>query len=201
LVNDFVMILEGQENNQQVRLFAAVLLPEHVLFALNRAQALIAESLKYSSRKIPHENLHVTMSFFGNVQQSKLSALKSILAQVKCKKISIKVEKIEARRHGGRAGGLIWARIADHQDLSCLKAAIDQAVFFDKEREQAEFIPHVTLFRLRHVAQISKLERAISDLSFVPLFFTIDSFSLMQSIQSPSGSHYLELARFSFESC
>lgn len=185
----------GEKKEQKVRLFTAILLPDHIIAELSTAQRLIAKGMNYAIKKIPKENLHMTVSFFGNVNQSLVPTLELRLAQVPRSSYSIVMERIECRR-GVRGTSLIWARAADNAELVQLKGASDAALD-GKEPERTTFVPHVTMFRLKEAQQLAMVKKVVSELSFLPLTFTVDGFALMRSLASPAGVRYLEVARFS----
>lgn len=184
-----------QKKDLQLRLFTAICLPSDAMRALHDIQNEIAKKAPYFLRKIPEENLHITLNFIGAVEAQYLPEMIDKLSHVVVLPFEIVFEKIEFIRRG-RRGALIWAKALENDSLRCLKAQIEQAIALTSATVPHDFSPHVTLFRLKSLKKLSLLQALIAKTACPPLTFSGSSFSLMQSITTPSGVHYRELRRF-----
>lgn len=134
-----------------MRLFVAVTLGEglesRVSAALPRLQALAPRA-----RWVPTANLHLTLSFLGEVEEERLPAVKDVLARVGPAHAPL-VLRIEG---GGGFGPpshprVLWAGVGgDTKALGALQADVAEGLKpLGFEPEHREYAAHLTLARAR----------------------------------------------------
>jgi len=133
-----------------VRSFVAVPLPGDVqsrIFAAAQELARELPDVKWS-RKV--ENLHITVKFFGQVEEAKLTTLAQELAVALA---PVPRFRLEMRGMGAfpspRKANVVWAGIEDaSRGLSAVAAAVEGVgERFGFAREQRAFTGHVTVGR------------------------------------------------------
>jgi RNA 2',3'-cyclic 3'-phosphodiesterase len=172
------------------RLFFA-LWPDDALRA--RIANLASDSVAQSGgRAVPHDNLHVTLSFLGQVPEQRVAAAlaAAAAAAASCEPFELAFElvfdQLEAWR---RAGVLCLTSAAPPAGLTALAAALHQrltAAGF--ELEERAFKPHITLAR--------DVRRKVAKQRSGPFFWPVREFVLAQSNMTKTGSEYTVLQRW-----
>jgi 2'-5' RNA ligase len=175
------------------RLFIALNLPPEVRGDLVRAIGPLTES-SLPIRWLPADNLHVTLSFLGEVGPEAQSGIRGALDEVGAAHGPITLEL------GGvgcfpdwRRARVIWLGADGGPELSELQRAVADAVRpWGVAEDPRPFHPHVTLGRTRGRVRGAALA------SLQPLSETVDyracvgvgSVELMRSELSPRGARY-----------
>lgn len=205
----------------RMRLFVAILLPESIKNELIIIQNAIIESYINSQmaglskprqnmkdfkiyasgpgnrigsmgKRISKNNLHLTLTFIGDVDLKKIPEIIIRLSSISLTKFSVSFQSIEYIPRGSHRG-LIWTEGESSSEYTRLKTQVDEAL--DIKDISRKILPHITLFRLKSGNRIL-LKRIMKEAHFQPFSFDIVSFSLMQSIRTEHESNYLELERF-----
>jgi len=174
-------------------------LPREIRDALQKP----AEKLKplaATARWSRPEALHVTLKFIGNVDASKLGAIRGALATV-CSD-----EPVEMRVRGmgffpdERRPHVLWAGIEASPNLAPLAAAIEQRLEpLGIPREERKFSPHLTLARLKDSRRVQELVSAVAEMKSRDFGSTIETqFHLFESHTKPSGAEYKKIESYAF---
>jgi RNA 2',3'-cyclic 3'-phosphodiesterase len=187
-----------------VRLFVAVEIPsvvrDNLAAVVEELRAVDAAGAKHNARWVRAENLHVTLKFIGNVDASKLDAIRAGLAEVGSG------GAVELRFRGlgffpnEKRPRVLWAGIAASADLAPLAAEIDARLEkLGILRETREFAPHLTLARFDSPGVSDKLRAAARE-NVTREFgaFRTSEFHLFESKTRPTGAEYTRLSSFSF---
>jgi 2'-5' RNA ligase len=167
-----------------LRVFVGINLPENAKEALG----LYCQNL--DTEWVKKENLHITMSFVGEVDQVSYRTLLSELERIDLNKFEIKIKGVGyfKSKKGPRT---IWAGIDRSSDLIKLKDEIDGVleelgINFDRRT----FHPHVTLARPKGLSYdlFNKYMEEISKDS--ELLIPIDSFEIFSSKLTDDGVEY-----------
>jgi RNA 2',3'-cyclic 3'-phosphodiesterase len=170
-----------------MRLFVGTGLPTKIGERLVRAAhgLLPAEAGKSTGvRWTRPGNLHLTLSFLGQVEPARLKPIQQSLAA-----------RLEIELGGvGAFPGILHARVRPSAPLLAFAeqviASMERCGF---PREQRPFFPHVTLARTKR--KIS-LQPSCGDDPAFRQAFAVDEFLLYQSLTGPEGSYYEVLAAF-----
>jgi len=173
--------------NKTLRLFFALWPNGGVRQQLDK---IAAEYRPEKSRAIPVANLHATLIFLGQQPQESLTAIIDAAAYVHGQPFSIALQQLQ-----------VWRRpqvlclcpeqipdelIAVHRELR--QALLDIGVSMDDR----SYRPHVTLAR--------KVRRSIRpDGLPSPMYWSVNGFSLIESVSLEHGVQYRELASWSFD--
>jgi 2'-5' RNA ligase len=182
-----------------VRLFVALEIPSEVREKL-AAMAQTLRAVSKEPRWVRPENLHITLKFLGEVRETKLDALRTVLAQIR----SEQAVALEFRGLGffpnEKHPRVFWAGIEASANLKKLAEDIEGAMEkLEIPREQRAFSPHLTLARFERQGVPEKLRGAIAENAkreFGSL--QTNEFHLIQSRLKPSGAEYTTLASFPF---
>lgn len=158
-----------------VRLFAAIGLPDTVCDRLLGLRTKLAGA---SWR--PRENLHLTLRFFGDVNENQAADLDAELGAITAPGFELELQG--AGWFGRQEPHALWAGVAPGDALSALQAKCERAAHrAGLVAEQRQFLPHVTLAYLRAtpVEDVAKLAHSLGDFRCPPV--TVSCFSLYAS--------------------
>jgi 2'-5' RNA ligase len=174
-----------------MRLFIGIALPLVVGEALaNAARKLLPAGSAVGARLrwTRPENMHVTLSFLGEVAPSRLTLIQQRLEEVHAVRFNLMLSGIGTFPRAG----ILHASLMPSAELYTLAEQISFAMgacgFF---RKQHTHTPHVTLARYKGGA--FSPPRGKDDPAFTQAFEARE-FRLYQSITRPEGSHYEALA-------
>jgi 2'-5' RNA ligase len=149
-------------------------------------------------RKVPYQNLHITLFFFGNISEQKQKELQSIFIPLFASRTPF---TLTARGIGFFPGekepSVIWAGLEPHPELLTLVQKIFAAL---GEKESRPYIGHITLARLSRTMapeKVSEIKRVLYNKFWgtVPT----DTAHLYESVPSPSGPVYRIIDTLPFE--
>ena len=152
-----------------MRMFLALDINESTRRELAQLKTLLTKQIKgCKANWVTPENLHVTLKFLGDVEDSKINDVCTAVDEV-----ARRFEPIEFDVKGVAAlpnrGGLrmFWADVSEPSDqMAKLFKEIElalQPLGFDRERRT--FCPHITLARINHIADVSLARQAVAKLT------------------------------------
>lgn len=151
-----------------------------------------------SIRAVKWENIHITLKFLGNIQQSLLPGLIQALNQAVKKddafqiKIDHRIDAFPNKRKasiifvGIAVGGPAIENIFNHIEKELANINI--------EKEKRKFLPHATIARVKRKMDIASLEKEIT-FGSLPAF-KCDRITLFESKLQPGGAEYAILDEF-----
>jgi len=173
-----------------LRLFTALPIPFDVAEALARRQTGLPGA-KWRSA----EQLHVTLAFYGEVEERRADDLAAELARIPPGAFEIELKGVGAFGDAHRSHTL-WAGVEPSERLSVLAGRCRSAAERAGVRmEPRLYRPHLTLAYLKTQTNPDRIGAWISGHNLLhspPI--RVDRFGLYSSVLSDSGSHY-ELER------
>ncbi|HUR87259.1 MAG TPA: RNA 2',3'-cyclic phosphodiesterase [Solirubrobacteraceae bacterium] len=173
-----------------MRLFVALALPALVRGAL---AAWAVEAAPAAMRRVPAENLHVTLAFLGSLAEEDAAAVARVLAEVARPVGALAVDGalwLPPRRPGVLSVAL-RGRPALGELHADLVAALAGTIGFEPERRALR--PHVTVARARGRERVRPVALEPEP---PPLEFEAEGLVLLRShTGGPGGSRYEALAR------
>lgn len=144
---------------------------------------------------VPLENLHLSLAFIGDAEQSRIGAIREVL-DTAVSEVSAFTFQVHGLGTFGRPKSLrvVWAGVAGGPVLFELQRRVTgglQRIGFASERR--EYTPHITLGRVksgRHKSALLEALKKEEDVSFGKV--NADRVLLMQSILKACGAeHYV----------
>jgi RNA 2',3'-cyclic 3'-phosphodiesterase len=169
------------EGRERVRLFVALLLPEDAISQLVSWQEGQLGGAR-DVRVVPRGNLHVTLAFLGGQPADELPAIADVVRQAAHGTETPVFEPVRYRET--RSVGMIV--LADEEERATRLAGhlfdgLERIGVY--EREQRQWLPHVTVVRFRRPPRLSpelpKLGQVVSS-----------EMAVMMSRLRPSGAQY-----------
>jgi len=158
--------------------------------------ALLAANPHFSGlRWLPEEQLHLTLSFLGEVTAPVEERLRHALQTVRVPPFLLPLRGVGVFASGGRVS-VVWAGVGKgHPHLFVLHRRIQDAILrAGLEAELKPFHPHVTIGRARGISHemLQAFLRNHADTEFG--IFQVTGFELYSSVLGPEGaSHRLEM--------
>lgn len=171
-----------------MRVFIALDLPAPLIHDLERLQDRLPPG-----RRVPAENLHLTLAFLGDQPDAALESVHDALDTLQAAPIEITLG--EAAVFGGSWGQAIALRADGGQALQILHdRVLARLRGADIAPERRRFRPHVTLVRLQGRADPTPLLGALTGVRLGPV--PCRSFGFYASHLRGSGAEYEELASY-----
>ncbi|HWI41423.1 MAG TPA: RNA 2',3'-cyclic phosphodiesterase [Verrucomicrobiae bacterium] len=165
------------------RLFVAIELPPDLRRSLHRVGGDLKEG-----RRVPEEQLHLTLRFVGEADDDGFGRLVEELAKVRGVSFPLTVQGTGCFPSPQRAR-VVWAGTAEQPLLACLQQEIELAVRrAGFAAEPKKFTAHLTLARLREPAPSAVRSFLEGSASLALPSFTVDAFHLFSSRLSPKGA-------------
>lgn len=167
------------------RLFIGLDLPDVVRVRLG----LVASPLP-GARWIDPAEMHITLRFAGDIDNTVADDLVGFLDQVDVRPFDLTIRDLGA--FGGREPRVIWAGVDGGAPLEALQRAVERAArSAGLAPETQAFKPHVTLARLRGTTpdQVARFLGSRSGLAVEP--FRVDRFLLFSSRPRVGGGPYV----------
>jgi 2'-5' RNA ligase len=176
------------------RIFIAIRLPEKLCSDLLHLTGGIP-GCRWSKR----EQIHLTLRFVGEVNDTMLLDIKDALQGVEAEEFSLNLDGV-GFFPPGKSPRVLWAGISKSSALISLQKKIQKILRQDCAipEEGRTYHPHVTLARVRSVAHLDKIIRWLQtfhELKSEP--FSVSSFCLFRSHLNPEGVRYELLQEYS----
>jgi 2'-5' RNA ligase len=139
-------------------------------------------------RRVPAENLHVTVLFLGDVPAADVPELGERLAWVAGREPAFRLELGHALPAPARRPRMLWALVAPSEALLRLSRDLHAAArrLAPEQAKPLRGYGHITLARFR--SEVPGLAATTLDLS--PSSFDVTELLLMESQLSPAGARY-----------
>ena len=191
-----------EREDERLRLFVAIDLPEDVRESLGRLQTDLRRHDLSGLRWTRPEGVHLTLKFLGETPATSLAAIEGALARAVRGVPSFRLALGAPGTFGNRRGPrVLWVDVeGELQPLQQLQAAVERelaaAGFAPEERG---FSPHLTLARVPQPPRPGLAERVARALEAVAAprgEFEATELVLMRSSLQPGGAVYSRVAAF-----
>lgn len=169
-----------------IRLFAAIAIPEDIGEPLLRRQQGLP-----GARWRPLEAMHITLRFFGDVQERVAEDLDVELARITAAPFGVTLESVGAFDEGPEIHA-VWAGVAESEPLRTLAGRCETAARRARVTpDRRVWRPHLTLAYLNRPdpADVAAWIQANALLRSPP--FAVDRFGLYSSHRTGEGSRYV----------
>lgn len=177
-----------------IRLFVGIPLPQEVRQRLNSLQAGLERA-----HWISPENLHLTLRFIGDVEETFADDINDALNGVHAPGFDISLSGIETFGRGHMVH-TIWAGVCSEPALLHVQGKVERAlVQAGLEPEGRKYTPHVTIARVKKAPRGKVADWLAGHGGFNTLAFGVDRFVLFRSHLGNNGAHYEILAEYELE--
>jgi RNA 2',3'-cyclic 3'-phosphodiesterase len=180
------------------RLFSAIKI--HPSKEFIRIYNELQNSLRNNNIKwVDVNNIHITLKFFGETDESQIPAINTALNQVANDNISFELKLMNAGIFGSSYNPrVIWFGIDKNPVLEKLAFNVLNAmnkIGFEKDRQN--FVPHLTVGRIKFINEKKNFQEIIGRYHKIDIQKEkIENFHLFESILKPRGPEYKVLTNF-----
>lgn len=149
-------------------------------------------------RWVSARNLHLTLTFLGEISGEQLSNLRTELAMIVKGHLPflLKFERAGLFKSGGEPS-VVWLGIEPNERLGSLVKQVDLGCHrLVPSSDRKPFRPHITLGRVRQPYSGPPLERALERIEAISLDeWAVDAITVVKSDLTPKGPVYTTLSR------
>lgn len=171
------------------RTFICIEFSDEVVKEIARVQGLLS-GVKFTGKTTELENLHLTLKFLGEIDDSKVEEVKKRLSGIKFSAMRLKLGKIGVFSRRGNPG-IVWIKV-EGKELYDLQKKIDEkleGLFSVEER----FMGHLTIARIKYVKDKKGFLSHIDSIHVKPVAFDVSEFKLKKSELKAIGPTYTDL--------
>ena len=176
-----------------MRAFIAINLPKEVKDYLFDLQKEFKDSGKINF--VHKKNIHLTISFLGNIDGNKLKQIKEKLSKIKLKSFEVSLNSLGVFPNKDFIR-ILWVNLTPKDKIFELSKNIDQELIEFSNKQ--EFSDHITLGRVKFLKNKQEFLKKLN-LKIKPIKFKINSFELIKSDLSKDGPKYTVLETYSPE--
>jgi RNA 2',3'-cyclic 3'-phosphodiesterase len=184
-------------------MFCAFELPESLRARIDEHSQRVREAVPEAAASWSRpENIHLTVKFFGNVNQQRVTAISTAAARVVKEFSPIQIE-------AGKTGvfprpsrpQVLWIGIDDASGAlgSLHKQLEDEFAREGFPKEDRAFRPHLTIARIRKPQNSDRLAEAHLGMEFSSVAIELRELILFRSELSSKGSKYTPISRHRLE--
>jgi RNA 2',3'-cyclic 3'-phosphodiesterase len=167
------------------RLFTGIELPEDIAWRLSMMRAGLS-----GAHWIDPDNYHITMRFAGDISDAEANHFAHELSEVHFDSFDIELSGLGS--FGGNKPRAIWAAVKPSRELELLQKAHERAARIAcLPPETRNFVPHITLARLRNVSPFAVADYLARHGGFFSKPFAVNRFVLFSSRPNHGGGPYL----------
>jgi 2'-5' RNA ligase len=150
-------------------------------------------------RWVSGRNLHLTLSFLGNIEDDKIQPLIEALKEVETlKKIDVSVNNTGVFPNEGNPR-IFWLGVDEGYDaIADIQSIVDEiSTEFKENQREEKFVPHVTIGRIANKKKTIKLDvSTFLNTVYSPIEFIINKVYLYESKLTQDGPRYSVLSEF-----
>lgn len=193
------MNTEDTDRTRQWRMFCAFELPQTLRRSISDHAQRVRDAVPDAAASWSKpDNIHLTMKFFGNVDQAQVPAISAAASRVvkEFSPIQIEVGKTGVFPRPSRPQ-VLWIGIDDRSGaLSKLQERLeDEFALEGFAKEDRAFRPHLTIARIRRSQNANQLAEVHLGLEFSAVAVRLAELILFRSELSSKGSKYTAISR------
>jgi 2'-5' RNA ligase len=167
------------------RLFSGLEIPDEVAQRLTMLRGGLE-----GARWVEPENYHITLRFIGDVDGDTASCFSQALGEIDASAFSISLDGVGSFGRGKPRA--VWARVTPSERLNALRHAHERAALSaGLEPETRNFLPHVTLARMRNVKASDVAKFLEYNGAFLTPNFAVTRFALFSAREGRGGGPYV----------
>jgi len=174
-----------------MRLFIAVDFKELREFFENLQKQIPNEIAKFKLTN----SYHLTLKFFGEVEDNKVDLIKENLKKIKIGLSSVTLDKIGFFPSEDYIN-VVWVGFRDNKGIINLQQQVDSSLKESFKKDNG-FYPHITLARVKFVKDKEKFVETLKNIKVEEKTFEIKNIKLIKSTLKPEGPVYEDLGVFS----
>ena len=176
-----------------MRLFIAIDIPEALKKHIVTLQKKLIISEDIGKLTLAQEP-HITLKFLGDVTEKGLAILKRDLPNVKLKAFTAKIAGNGAFPNE-QYMRVAWLPVEPIKPFTIVQQQVENATGFLRLKREDQFVPHITLARIKFVKDREALLKLVKSL-YATAEWKVTSFKLIKSELTPEGAQYTVLEEY-----
>ena len=170
-----------------MRTFVSINIPEEIRKEIEKIQDFLPE---FFGKKTELENLHLTLKFLREIDESKVEKVKKMLREIKIEKFATEIDEIGV--FSEKFIRIVWLHMKDCENL---QKQIDGALkdLFEPEKR---FMSHLTIARIKKLKDKKGFLQDLKKIKIEKIKFMVDKFYLMKSELTAEGPRYSVLEEY-----
>jgi 2'-5' RNA ligase len=144
-------------------------------------------------------NIHITLKFFGETEESRIKGIRELLTEISKNHSSFSMNIKDVGIFGSSYNPrVIWFGFDKSEKLINLaNDVLDQVESLGYERGRQNFVPHITIGRIKHVDDKKRFQEVIDQFKTAKIQNQkVNQFYLIESNLTPKGPEYNILQTF-----
>lgn len=176
-----------------MRCFIAINLPSNVKdYLYDLCKEITSNNIKVNW--IHKKNLHLTLKFIGEVEDSRVNEIKDRLNHIEYEKFSLNLDTVGVFPNNNFIR-IIWIGVNPEEKVIELQKKIDSSLL-DLFSKDQRFDAHLTIGRVKNTKNKEEFIKKIKDIKIEKIQFEVNEFKLMKSTLTKDGPIYEEVANF-----
>lgn len=194
-----MLISKKEKNNLEKRLFVGIDIPEEIKKRLYDVSGYIGEDKEI--KRVSLSNIHITLRFLGNVRSDRIEKIKKAI-----KSTAEEFDSFDYEIKGNigafpnvRNATVVFVEIGrGFYEIKRVYDFLERKLCEIKiEREKREFVPHITIARIK---KRKNIEKEIQSLNLDSIDgVKCSKITLYESILRPQGPEYIIIDEFSLK--
>jgi len=177
------------------RIFISLDLSRDAINEIVRMQKILWKKTLFTGKLTESENLHLTLKFLGEVDDSKIIEVKKRLSQIKFSEFFAETGEIGVFNKDFIK--IIWIKL-NGKGIWGLQKEIDLKLK-DMFNVEARFMSHITIARVKNVKDKKGFLEYLDSVKPKKIRFNLNEFLLKKSELTPSGPKYEDIEKYLVE--
>ena len=177
-----------------MRLFIGIEIPSELKEEIFKIQK---DLKKLNIKLVEKENFHICLKFLGEVNESLVQEIYSVLENITLSKnafeVSLKGVGVFPNISNPR---VVWVGVESDEILNLAEEIDFNLSKLGFEKEKRKFVPHLTLGRLRDKKGKQIIKEFLDKYKNLKMKFYVDKITLFKSKLSPKGPTYKKIKEF-----
>jgi 2'-5' RNA ligase len=178
-----------------MRCFVSIEIPEHIRSEIFHVFDKLKNSGVCSGNFVEKMNLHLTLTFLGELDEEKLESVKNVLSKIDFRKFPVETGDIGFFPNKEFVK-VLWVEIVSNE-ISSLRDEIESKLKKEGfEFKNIDFVPHLTVARIKSIKDKKNFHSIVDEFHLPKMFFVAEDFVLMKTILKKNSIEYKFIEKY-----